>query len=116
MSIETSFNDLDDAYEEYKRQALKENEAEVRGDDPVRQRCRLVSFTSHSAGRGRKRRARGVELLIVDETYAYVIKNHEVRPRKNNDYIKIDVLANEILGHLPPEERTVDKLIEAASG
>jgi hypothetical protein len=102
--------------EEYQYLVLSEVEKEARELDPVRQRCYVVSFVSRSAGRGKKRREREVELLVVDNSYAFIIKNNEIRPRKKRDRVAIDVLANEILSDLPRDERTVDRLLERARG
>lgn len=98
----------------YEEEVLAEVEEEMRGSDLVRQRCRIVSFRSMSAGRGRKkRRPRWVDLLVVDDAYAYCIAGGEVKSRKTRDHhIAIDVLAKEILEDLPDDERTVDRLLE----
>lgn len=99
---------------EYVDAALSEINREIFLSDPVLQRCRIVSFVSRSAGRGKKRRERWVELLVVDDTHAYCIENNEIKQRKNKDYVAIDSLAHEILSDLPEDERTVDRLLERA--
>lgn len=80
--------------------------------DPVYNRCRFVTFLSQSAGRGRKRRPREVQLLVIDDNYAYQVKNGELKGRRSG--IGIDVLAMEILTDLPNEERSVDALLRRA--
>lgn len=80
---------------------------------PVNQRVKFVSFKSYSSGKGRKRKEeRIVELLVVDRQYAYVVDGSEVNPRITQDRIPLDILATEVLTHLPWQERTIDKLLE----
>lgn len=100
---------------EHQISVIQKVRQEAERENPVKQRCQLVSFISHSAGRGRKRKSREVNLLVVDNTYAFVVENHQVMRRKNKDYIQIDVLANEVLGTLPQDERTVDRLLQILS-
>lgn len=102
--------------ESYQNQVAQEIKDEADKDNPVQQRLRKVSFISHSNGRGRgKRKAREVDLLVVDDMYAHLISRGEIRRRRNRDYVEIDVLANEILNFLPLEERTPDRLLEMLS-
>lgn len=101
--------------DEYRQETLRSIREEVIRDLPIYDRVRFISFISYSNGRGRRRReGRQVELLVIDNTYAYVVDHWEVRARKHHDHLAIDVLANEVLSHLPSEERTVDKLLEIA--
>lgn len=104
--------EFDTDEEELKQQILAEIHEEADRNNPVKQRLHVVSFMSYSAGHGRKRKPREVTLLVVDNTYAHLIKRGEVRRRKNRDFIEADVLANEVLSFLPPDERTVDNLLQ----
>ncbi|HKB88559.1 MAG TPA: hypothetical protein VKC53_02820 [Patescibacteria group bacterium] len=104
-----------DGYKQYQKEILRQIRDEADENDPVRSRVRLISFTSYSAGHGKKRSPREVSLLVIDDTYAYEVQGSEIKERKGNDHIKLDVLTNEVLGFLPLEERTVDKLLELAS-
>ncbi len=97
----------------YELSILKEIEEDLRSTDPVHQRCRIVTFLSESSGKGRKRKPREVQLLIVDEKYAYQIINGEIKGRR--DKISPDILALEILTHLPYEERNTETLLNRAS-
>lgn len=85
---------------------------EIRDSDPVLQRCRFVSFVSRSAGRRRKRKDREINLLLVDNKYAFQVIRGEIKPRKRNNFVEPDVLALEILSDLPYEERSVEILIQ----
>lgn len=91
---------------------LSEIQLEALSTDPVYQRCRVVTFLSQSAGRGRKRNPREVQLLIIDGKYTYQFKDGEVKSRR--DKVPIDIIAMEILTDLPMEERIVEKLLERA--
>ena len=101
---------------EYKQSVLTEVQKEARENDPLLQRCYLVSFVSHSGGRGRKRQERQVELLVIDNSYAHIVVDGEVQPRKGNEHIAIDVFANEVLVNLPEDQRTVDNLLNLLKG
>lgn len=81
--------------------------------DLVAQRCRIISFESRSSGKGRKRRKREVEFLVIDKKNAFTVKNGEVKNKKNG-LVGIDVYAMEILSDMPREERTVELLLERA--
>lgn len=96
------------------RQVWQEIEHEAYQDQPVGlNRCRIINFISTSGGRGKKRQPREIIFLVVDGNHAYQIKNGEIKSRKKSDhYVDPDVLINEVLNHLPLEERTSDKLIE----
>lgn len=101
--------------EEYNREVLDEINRESDENDLVGKRCRIVSFTSWSAGSGKRRkRERYVELLVVDNSYAHVIRNNEILPRSDRNHIAIDVLANEVLSDEHYEDRSVDRLLERA--
>lgn len=102
--------------ESYKKEVLKAVTEEVNASDPVLRRCRRVEFESWSNGRGKKKkdRPRHVELLVVDGEYAHQVKNGQVQPRTSNDHIAPDVLAEEVLGHLPKDERTLENLFRLA--
>lgn len=92
---------------------INEIQKEILDNDPVYKRCRLVTFLSESSGRGKKRKPREVQLLIIDEKYAYQIVNGEIKGRR--DKTAPDILALEILTHLPSEERTAETLLTKAS-
>lgn len=97
----------------YLEQVLQEIKQEAhQNQSEGLKRCEIVNFVSRSAGRGKKRRPREINFLIVDKNHVYQIKNGEIKPRKNKNYIAPDVLINEILDYLPLEERTSDKLLE----
>lgn len=99
--------------EEYHSKVLEKNKNEAERYNPIKQRVYLANFMSCSAGRNRRRRPRYISLLVVDNKYAHVVLDHEVKPRKKHDHhVAIDVLANEVLNFLPEDERTVDKLLE----
>jgi hypothetical protein len=92
---------------------LEEIRKEWLRDDPVAQRCRLVSFSSHSNGRGRrKRRIREVCLLVVDKRFSFQVKDNEIKPRKRKNHSQPDQLAMEILSDMPEDERTMDNLLK----
>lgn len=114
MSIEQEYTDEQlDYLSEYEKWILDDIKKEYGDALPVYQRIKFISFKSYSYGKGRKRKdPRIVELLVVDKKYAYVIEGYEVKPRKSHDRIRIDILANEVLSHLPFEERTVDNLLQ----
>jgi hypothetical protein len=94
-------------------QAWQDSRYEALSEDPVFNRCKLVSFESRSAGMGRKRKPRDVQLLVIDKSYAFVVKNGEVKSR-HNQITAIDVLATEILTDLPYSERSVEILLRRA--
>ena len=100
--------------EDYHKQILQEIRKESMSNDPVAERCRIVSFMGRSAGRGKRRRERYVELLVVDDSYAYVVEEHQVLPSKSGKHIAIDVLANEVLVDEDQENRTTERLLERA--
>ncbi len=101
--------------EDYQRNIIEQIRKEADENNSVRKRVCLVTFTSYSAGRGKRRDPRIVSLLVVDNSYAYVVNGHEIKPRKNNDHVALDVLANEVLAPIPHSERSVDKLLEMAT-
>jgi hypothetical protein len=97
----------------YEQEVIDQIRRQTKLDNPITQRLKIVEFTSRSAGRGKKRRSRQIQLLVVDDSYAYIIKRGEVKAQKyRNHHIDPDVLANEILRDFPQDERTVDKLLE----
>lgn len=83
-------------------------------NDPVEKRCRFVSFVSHSRGRGRRRAPREVNLLLIDNKYAYQVKGGEM-VRKKSGSLGADVIALEILSDVVEHsERSVALLLERA--
>lgn len=98
---------------DYERDLDKEMRREWQDSDPVLKRCRFVSFVSHSSGRGRRRKPREVNLLVIDKKYAYQVIRGEVRPRRNNS-LEPDAIALEILSDLPYEERSAETLLQRA--
>ncbi len=106
-----------EAVEDYERSVLDEVRAEASTQHDAIRKLRIVSFESHSNGKGRKKR-RGREVhFLIDESAAggkvtYQIKSGEIRSRKNRRGLQPDQLAMEVLAHLPLEMRTVDTLLE----
>lgn len=106
-----------ESVENYERTVLDEVRAEALEEHDVIRKLRIVSFESHSNGKGRKKRhAREVQFL-VDESAAggrvtYQIKRGEIRSRKSRRGLQPDQLAMEVLSHLPPDMRTPDTLLE----
>lgn len=88
------------------KEALREN--------PVNGRCERVTFISRSAGRGRERKEREVDLLVIDKKYAFQIIRGEVHSRRKRNFVPIDAAALELLKHLPEEERTPEALLRIA--
>ena len=99
---------------DYEENVLNEIREELRDNDPVLQRCRFVSFLSRSAGRGRKRKAREVNLLVIDNRYAFQVVRGEVKSRRTNNYMEPDMVALEILRDIPYEERSTEMLLKRA--
>jgi len=91
---------------------------EARENDPVFLRCKVVEYKSTSSGRGRTPRApRHVQLLVVDNTFAFVVRDGEVKPRKTKTWhSQPDELAYEIMTDLPEDERTSEMLLMRAMG
>ncbi|MEK7527599.1 MAG: hypothetical protein AAB574_01080 [Patescibacteria group bacterium] len=98
--------------EEYRRKTLAEIRAEMaRNGHRSLEGLKIVDFLSRSNGHGRKPRRwpREVILLRYDQT-TYQVKSGEIVPRKSGG-LAPDVVANEALAFLPPEERSVDNLL-----
>ncbi len=80
---------------------------------------KLVSFVSHSQGRGKnRRRGRDVTLLVdhnAPKSVAYQVVRGEIRPQRKGRGIPPDILAMEVLSHLPQDEQTPDRLLELIS-
>lgn len=73
--------------------------------------CKIVEFVSRSNGHGRRpRRPREVSFFVYDKM-AYPLINGEIGRRKSGGSGP-DEIADEVLRNLPPEERTVEKLVE----
>jgi len=111
---EFSMQDDEIELREYYRALRQDLEEEAKRDDPVHQRCRYVSFVSTSAGVGRKRRPREVNLLVVDNKYAYQVIRGEIRSRVKGNHIAPDVLAVEVLSDVDKEERSAELLLSRA--
>jgi len=111
---EFSIQDEDVELREYYRALQQDLEEEAKRGDPVYQRCRYVSFVSTSAGVGKKRRPREVNLLVVDNKYAYQVIRGEIKSRVNNNHIAPDVLAVEVLSDVDKDERSTDLLLSRA--
>ncbi len=102
---------------DYERSVLEEARAEASGQHDAIRKLRIVSFESHSNGKGRKKRQPREVQFLVDESAAggrvtYQIKNGEIRSRKSRRGLHPDQLAMEVLSHLPPDMRTSDVLLE----
>ncbi len=106
-----------EAVEDYERAVLEQVRAEASGHHDTIRKLRIVSFESHSNGKGRKRRKSREVQLLVDESAAggkvtYQIRSGEVRFRKSRRGLQPDQLAMEVLTDLPIEERSADTLLE----
>jgi len=99
---------------DYEANIVNEIRREVRDDNPVLQRCRFVSFVSRSAGRGRKRKPREVNFLIIDNRYAFQVIRGEVKARRRNNFLEPDMVALEVLRDIPYEERSTEILLKRA--
>jgi len=100
--------------EKYQDQVLSEIADEIKSNNGGKQisRYEIVKFLSRSNGKNRpQREPREVTLLVKDGKKAYLIVHGEIKERKRGG-IGPDVMAHEALGHLPEEERTVDKFLE----
>ncbi len=101
---------------DYEQSVLEEVRAEALNEHDSVRKLRVVSFESHSNGKGRKkRRSREVQFL-VDESAAggkvtYQIKSGEIRSRKSHRGLAPDQLALEVLTDLPINERSPDNLL-----
>lgn len=71
--------------------------------------CKIVEFESRREF-GRKRLSPVRVELFVRDGKAYVIRDGEIRA--NRKAVAPDVMACEVLSHLPWEERTVEKLLQ----
>ena len=75
--------------------------------------CELIEFVSRSNGKNRPRRQPREVNFLKRDGQCYPVIRGEIRPRKSGG-IAPDVLANEVLKHLPEDERTTDRLLELA--
>jgi hypothetical protein len=108
-------HDHDITLEEYEQSVLQEIRNQSLTENPISSRVKHIYFESRSAGKGRKRKTvESVELLVVDKSHAYVVKDGEVKNRRDNLHIAPDILANEILFNLPYDERTPERLVTEA--
>ena len=105
--------DLGDVVD-YEANIDNEIREEIKDNDPVLQRCRFVSFLSHSSGRGRKRKTREVNLLVVDNRYALQVIRGGIRSRRKNNFVEPDSLALEVLRDIPYAERSSEILLKRA--
>jgi len=99
--------------EEYKTETLAEVRAEMaQNNHRSLEDSRVVEFVSRSNGRWKKLRRfpREVSLFIYGKV-AYPIIGGEIRRRKSGG-LAPDIVANEALEFLPPDERSTDKLLE----
>lgn len=106
-----------ESVEDYERAVLEEVRAEAMDHHDAIRKLRIVSFESHSNGKGRKRRRSREVQFLVDESAAggrvtYQIRNGEVRSRKSRRGLQPDQLAMEVLTDLPVVERSPDTLLE----
>lgn len=106
-----------ESVDDYERAVLEEVRAEALDHHDAIRRLRIVSFESHSNGKGRKRRKSREIQFLVDESAAggkvtYQIRSGEVRFRKSKRGLQPDQLAMEVLTDLPVEERSPDTLLE----
>lgn len=102
---------------DYERSVLEEVRAEALSQQDVVRKLRVVSFESHSNGKGRKKRPSREVQFLVDESAAggkvtYQIKRGEIRSRKSHRGLAPDQLAMEVLTDLPINERSPDNLLE----
>lgn len=116
MSAEIISNEIQE-WRLYEQQVLAEIRAEITSDFLDLSRIQVITFTSRSKGwqngkRRYRKRTTEVQLLLVDNTHAFVIKNGEIKSRRNRDYIGPDRLAEEVLIHLPEDERTPTELLK----
>lgn len=106
-----------EAVEDYERTVLEEIRAEATSQHDAVRKLRIVSFESHSNGKGRKKRRTREVQFLVDESAAggkvtYQIRSGEVCFRKSKRGLQPDQLAMEVLTDLPVEERSPDTLLE----
>ena len=95
---------------DYLKKVLLENQKEFEQSQPgLLGECRVVQFVSRREY-GRRRRQPVVVELFVRRGVAYRIKEGEIIP--NHRTIAPDIMACEVLEHLPWEERTPQKLME----
>lgn len=87
MSAENDWEKLWREYEKEERESLE-------GHDPVLNKYVLKTFVSKSAGRGRRRRSREVELVVDLDT-------GEATQLKDVPTGRLDTIAQALLGGLP---------------
>lgn len=105
------------AFQQIEKEAREDVLREVWGHLDSTRKLRFISFISTSNGKERQKRKAREVIFLKDSsptygTVTYQIVHGEIQRRRSKRGLSPDLLAQQVLTSIPPDERTADRLLE----